>query len=82
MGKTGSPNCIYCPGVLDDAEHTFFRCQRWERPRLEAMNRLGALSVDSVCEKMLEGEDIWDCMSRFVQGILRTKKSDLDQVAV
>ncbi|XP_046679324.1 uncharacterized protein LOC124366767 [Homalodisca vitripennis] len=41
MRKTGSPDCIYCPGVPDDAEHTFFRCPHWDRPRLEATCTLG-----------------------------------------
>ena len=29
MGKTGSPSCIYDDNCLDDAEHTFFECERW-----------------------------------------------------
>ncbi|XP_046681477.1 uncharacterized protein LOC124368247 [Homalodisca vitripennis] len=75
---TGSPDCTYCPAVPDDAEYTFFRCPHWERPRLEATRTLGVFSVDSVCQVMLEGEDNWNCVSHFVQGILRAKKIDLD----
>ena len=82
MGKADSPDCIYCPGVPDDAEHTFFRCSRWERLRLEATCTFGAISVDTVCVKMLEGEEFWSCWSRFTQGILRAKKIDLDRDAV
>uniref|UniRef100_A0A1B6J232 Reverse transcriptase zinc-binding domain-containing protein n=1 Tax=Homalodisca liturata TaxID=320908 RepID=A0A1B6J232_9HEMI len=79
MGKTGSPDCIYCPGVPDDAEHTFFRCPRWETPRLEATRKLGVFSVDTICEKIMEDEGNWDCLSQFVRGILLGKKPDLDR---
>lgn len=82
MGKTGSPDCTYCPGVPDDAEHTFFRCPRWERSRLEATQTLGVFSVDSVIIKIMEDEGNWDCLSQFVRGLLLTKKRDLDREAV
>ncbi|KAG8257176.1 hypothetical protein J6590_054764 [Homalodisca vitripennis] len=35
----------------------------------------------TACDRMLEGEDYWCCWSSFAQGILRAKKSDLDQNA-
>jgi len=82
IGKTGSPDCTYCPGVPDDAEHTFFRCPRWERSRLEAIQTLGVFSVDSVIIKIMEDEGNWDCLSQFVRGLLLTKKRDLDREAV
>ncbi|XP_046688647.1 uncharacterized protein LOC124374485 [Homalodisca vitripennis] len=34
MRKTGSPDCIYCPGVPDDAEHTFFAAHIGKGPAL------------------------------------------------
>ena len=77
MGKTGSPDCIYCTGVPNDAEHTFFRCTRWGRPNLDATRTLGVSSVDTVCLKIMEGN--WDCLSQFVQGVLQEKKSNLDR---
>ncbi|KAG8306379.1 hypothetical protein J6590_048802 [Homalodisca vitripennis] len=36
-------------------------------------------SVDTVCEKMMEDEGNWDCLSQFVRGILLEKKPDLDR---
>ncbi|KAG8290637.1 hypothetical protein J6590_078760 [Homalodisca vitripennis] len=65
--------------VPDDAEHTFFRCPRWEWPRLEVTRKLGVFSVDTVCEKIMEDEGNWDCLSQFVRGILLEKKPDLDR---
>ena len=29
MGKMMRPNCIYGDASIDDAEHTFFHCERW-----------------------------------------------------
>ena len=55
MVKAMSPDCIYCPGIPDDVEHTFFHCQRWERPRLEAQQLVGLLSVDTVIAMMTIG---------------------------
>ncbi|KAH0558423.1 hypothetical protein KQX54_000103, partial [Cotesia glomerata] len=34
MGIRNDPYCVYCPGVADTAEHTFFDCQRWSEIRL------------------------------------------------
>ncbi|KAG8309940.1 hypothetical protein J6590_073737 [Homalodisca vitripennis] len=36
-------------------------------------------SVDTVCEKIMEDEGNWDCLSQFVRGILLEKKPDLDR---
>ena len=35
MGKMIGPNCIYGNASIDDAEHTFFHCEKW---RLETRN--------------------------------------------
>ncbi|KAG8295316.1 hypothetical protein J6590_082530 [Homalodisca vitripennis] len=51
----------------------------WERPRLEATRKLGVFSVDTVCEKIMEDEGNWDCLSQFVRGILLEKRPDLDR---
>ncbi|KAG8335531.1 hypothetical protein J6590_065389 [Homalodisca vitripennis] len=39
------------------------------------------ISVDTVCDRMLEDDDYWCCWSSFKQGILRAKKTDLDRNA-
>ncbi|KAG8297666.1 hypothetical protein J6590_030174 [Homalodisca vitripennis] len=36
-------------------------------------------SVDTVCEKIMEDEGNWDCLSQFVRGILLEKRPDLDR---
>lgn len=33
MGLIDSPMCRYCPANIDDAGHTFFRCDRWVTER-------------------------------------------------
>lgn len=57
MVKANSPNCIYCLFVLDEVEHTFLRSPHLERPRLDATRAMGVFNVDTVFEKIMEGED-------------------------
>lgn len=82
MGKRDSPDCPYCVGVPDDALHTFFYCERWADSREELESHIGELAADTVVEKMLREENYWNLISRFIQGVLRTKKTDLDRTAV
>ena len=79
MGKCSSPFCIYEEReTLDDAEHTFFRCCRWveNRQRLEA--EIGNINPTNVVLKMTGSENSWRAVRKFVEHVLRTKKSDLD----
>ncbi|XP_054259342.1 uncharacterized protein LOC128984085 [Macrosteles quadrilineatus] len=71
MAKTNSPDCIYCPCIPDDAEHTFFHCPQWDMLCQEAIQHLGVLSIESICETLLKGEDNWDCWSHFVRNVLQ-----------
>lgn len=80
MGKVGSAECIYCPGMHDDAEHTFFICDRWARERQELVQEAGLFSPDTVVGRMLEDKAVWDRFSHYAQIILRRKKVDLDLV--
>lgn len=82
MGIAVEPECIYCQCVSDDAEHTFFFCPRWERLRLEVAETFGAFSVDTVCQRALEGQGAWDSLLRYVRAVLLAKKPDLDRVAI
>ncbi|KAG8250766.1 hypothetical protein J6590_094614, partial [Homalodisca vitripennis] len=45
----------------------------------EVTHTLGMISVDTVCDRMLEGKDYWCCWFSFAHGILRGKKTDLDR---
>lgn len=80
MGKASTPMCIYCPDKIDDAEHTFFDCERWASDRRALVEYSGRmLSPDAIVPKMLDCEETWNRVSRYATEVLRTKKRDLDQ---
>lgn len=79
MGKVGDPGCIYCEGISDDAEHTFFECAKWGPERSMLRERMGDFDPDSIVGRMLESKGNWDAVSLYVECVLRRKKRDLDQ---
>lgn len=82
MRKTSSPECLYCPGQTDTAEHTFFACQRWapERGTLRVQPG-GTVSPDTIVQGMIADEETWNRTVRYVEEVLRRKKKDLDELA-
>lgn len=40
-GRVDSPDCIWCPGVRDNAEHTLFSCERYASKRVQLLAELG-----------------------------------------
>lgn len=81
MGKVGSAECIYCH-MHDDAEHTFFICERWARERVQLREVVPRFSPDTVVGHILQDRGAWDGLSCFAQKILRKKKLDLDATEV
>lgn len=79
MGKTASPDCLYCPGAADNAEHTFFACARWHARRQQLVSEIGMFSPNTITGIMLRGEDTWNSVARFVEALLISKKADLDR---
>ena len=80
MGKVADSDCLYCPGIADTAEHTFFECDRWHVQRAHLSAEIGAVATpDNIVGAMLQGEGNWDCVRHFAQAILRAKKVDLDR---
>ena len=51
------PHFIYSDASIDDAEYTFFHCERWklERSNLEA--KVGACTIENFCEVILSREE-------------------------
>lgn len=81
IGKAASVDCIYCEGVRDDAEHTFFACGKWDAERLELEREVGGqFSQNAAIELMLGNEGAWDHVTHYVQRVLRSKKADLEAV--
>lgn len=81
MGKVDSPSCVYGDASLDDANHTFFECSRWQEARRLLEGNLGQLTAENVVEKMIANEENWRIIASFVEYVLRTKKRDLDAAA-
>lgn len=79
MGKVSSPECLYCPGVSDDVQHTFFACGNWTQRTSELEGKVGLWTPENVMEIMLRGEDSWKHVVAYVEVVLRTKKVDLDR---
>lgn len=79
VNKCGTPFCLYeIDDVIDDAEHTFFKCSRWHDKRRETENITGPLSAENVIEIMMESEEKWKAVEKLCKHILKTKKPDLD----
>jgi len=77
IGKVPSPTCLYCPGEVDDAEHTFFHCSKWELQRDEVSSVVRHLHPDNIVEKMIRKKEVWEKVSTYVESVLRLKKPDL-----
>lgn len=80
MGKTPSPDCVYCDGERDTAEHTFFFCGRWAVQRHRLAGEIGQPTPETIVGAMLRGKDTWDCVSHYIEGILRVKKDDFGRL--
>ena len=75
MGKTGSPICIYDDKCIDDAEHTFFECERWKEERLILQQNVGAVTVANIVDIMLRNPENWKHILMYVERVLRIKKT-------
>jgi len=80
MGKTGSTCCIYGDADVDDAEHTFFYCHKWNDHRRLAESTMGPIEPESFVEKMLQRKEFWDAATALASSVLLEKKRDLDAV--
>lgn len=66
--------CVYCREE-DTPEHTFFRCLRWTRERLELEIKTGVrLEPENVVKTMLEQQTYWDAISAYVNTIVTAKE--------
>lgn len=79
IGKSPTPFCLYEESEeIDDAEHTFFTCTRWENERQCMVNITGCVTVENLINKMTTNAENWRAVANFCERILRAKKLDLD----
>lgn len=77
IGQEMTNECWYCPGMIDDVEHTFFNCKHWAKRKRDLETRIGQVTPDNVVEKMLRRKERWDQITTWVHDILRTKELEL-----
>lgn len=76
MGRVQTAECKYCGHTRDDAEHTFFVCDRWRTKRLLLEEMTGNITPDNIIGLMLRNEDSWTSIATYIETILRRKKED------
>ncbi|KAL7724667.1 hypothetical protein ACLKA6_012325 [Drosophila palustris] len=62
---------------VEEIEHTFFRCQKWNEYRRTAENIMGPIEPENIVEKMLQRKESWDAVTTFAGNVLLEKKRDL-----
>lgn len=73
------PKCEFCAGDYnDDAEHTFFECERWADLRLELSRNLQIeIEPENLLSCMLRDQDAWKRIVDYVTTILKDKENVL-----
>lgn len=72
--KIDSPSCVFCEGEEDTAYHTVFECMRWDQSREELEVQLTErLTVDNMVKIMLETEEKWKIVTRYLTKIMKEK---------
>ena len=62
---------------MDNAEHTFFVCDRWGAEREAVGRAVGAqLSPDTMVSLMLQSEQKWILIESFVTLVMKTRELD------
>lgn len=78
-GKCSTPFCLYEEDEhIDDAEHTFFKCDHWAPLRDTLEVQIGTITTENITEKMITDEETWNVITKYCEKILKTKKRDLD----
>ena len=77
FGIRDSPRCVDCEAPTDNAEHVFFRCDRWYRQRGELEVQVGEpFEPETVVPIMLSSRAKWDAVSAFVGKIQQTREEE------
>ena len=67
------------PSIADNAEHTF-NCDRWATSRASLIVEMERIAPDNIVGTMLRGEDIWNHVAHYIEGILLVKKRNLEHL--
>ncbi|XP_066259135.1 uncharacterized protein [Euwallacea similis] len=68
--------CWYCRR-RDDAEHTFFECDKWREQRMRVEKELErAITPDNVIRIMLDNDKNWGLVEGWIVGVIKRKERD------
>lgn len=77
IGKRDTSKCRYCEEMDDTAEHTLFKCPRWERNRVELNVALGVdIKVDNLISQMIESDFKYKLINKCIKNIITNKEQD------
>jgi hypothetical protein len=78
FGKSETDACAQCGASPDDAEHAVFRCDAWQRWRIEACVYLGVenLTPENVINVMLESSAAWARVERLFSRIMGIRETE------
>ena len=80
MGKTASPYFLLYKEaeVIDNAEHTAFKCAHWQSYRSVLLSIIGTTTAVNIVGVMIASREKWASVKKYVERILRLKKRDLE----
>lgn len=80
MKRWHSPKCLYCEDMIDNAQHTFFDCRRWNEYREQIDRKLGVrITPENIVKLMLMSKPKWAAVAAYVETVLRTKRSEFSE---
>ena len=65
--------------MIDDAEHISFHCERWRLKRRNLEAKVGAYTVENICDVILSSEKNWSNLVSYTEALLKSKKFDSDE---
>lgn len=69
--------CYDCMEPVDNAEHAFFKCDRWWRLRRELEIRMNKeITLETMVKTMLESKKNWEEVTKYVVHVLKTREED------
>lgn len=75
IGKEETDCCKYCQQGTDDAEHTVFRCPRWERKRMGVEEKIGErITPENMVEVMCRKQENWTEITKVITEIMKIKE--------
>lgn len=75
IGKEESEICAYCEEI-DDIEHTFCKCRRWEEIRRDAHKEISFQNCKELLISMMTNRKMWRVGENMIKGILEIKEEE------